>query len=235
MTVAGLPQKRGGGAAWSPWAPPVARRTVLAGLAAVPLAARPIAAAIPPEGRIAFRVLRNDAPIGTHTLDFAAEGEVVRVEIAIELAVRLLGITVFRYSHRNRERWSGDRLVAIDSTTDRNGRPYRVRAAAQADGIAVDGSESGRYLAPLDAVSTSYWHARFLRAVKIDTQGGRLLATTIAEIGEETIPLGGGTAPARRFRVAGDLALDIWYDRAGVWSGLMFAAEDGSTIRYLRT
>ena len=213
------------------------RRPFLAGLALAPAAlmTAPLAAAIPESGRLAFRVLRNDSEIGTHALAFTAEGEVVRVEIAIELAVRVLGIPFYRYSHRNTERWTGERLLLIDSTTDRNGRPYRVQARAAAEGIAVEGTEAGRYIAPRDAASTSYWHARFLRAQKIDTQGGRLLATTIEDLGEEAIPIGGRDAPARRFRVAGDLRLDIWYDRAGVWSGLLFAGEDGSTIRYVRT
>jgi hypothetical protein len=215
----------------------IGRRPFLAGLALAPgvLMAAPLTAAIPGSGRLAFRVLRNDSEIGTHTLAFTAEGEVVRVEIAIELAVRVLGIALYRYSHRNTERWTGERLLLIDSTTDRNGRPYRVQARATREGIEVDGTEGGRYVAPADAASTSYWHARFLRAQKIDTQGGRLLGTTIEELGEEAIPIGGRDTPARRFRVSGDLTLDIWYDRAGVWSGLLFAGEDGSAIRYVRT
>jgi hypothetical protein len=212
----------------------IGRRPLLLAAPAA-LFAAPLAAAIPAGGRLAFQVLRNDAGIGTHTLAFTPAGEAVQVEIAIDLAVRILGIPLYRYTHRNSERWAGDRLLAIDSETDRNGTPYRVRAEANGEGIAVEGTESGRYLAPEDAASTSYWHARFLRTRKIDTQGGRLLATTIEDLGEETVPVGTGTAPARRFRIRGDLSLDIWYDRAGTWSGLLFAGEDGSTIRYVRT
>jgi hypothetical protein len=213
------------------------RRPFLAGLVLAPgaLMAAPLTAAIPESGRLTFRVLRNDSDIGTHTLAFTMEGEAVRVEIAIELAVRVLGIPLFRYSHRNTERWTGERLLLIDSSTDRNGRSYRVQARASGEGITVEGTEGGRYVAPGDAASTSYWHARFLRTQKIDTQGGRLLGTTIEDLGEEMIPIGGRSAAARRFRVSGDLTLDIWYDRAGAWSGLLFAGEDGSTIRYVRT
>ncbi|TQF76654.1 hypothetical protein FK498_16695 [Elioraea sp. Yellowstone] len=212
----------------------IARRPFLLAASAA-LFPAPLAAAIPPGGRLVFRVLRNGAEIGTHSLAFTPVGEVVQVEIAIDLAVRLLGIPVYRYTHRNRERWAGDRLLAIDSETDRNGTPYRVGARADGEGIAVEGSESGRYVAPEDAASTSYWHARFLRTHKIDTQGGRLLTTRIEDLGEETVPVGAANAPARRFRVSGDLTLDIWYDRAGTWSGLLFAGEDGSAIRYVRT
>lgn len=214
----------------------IGRRTVLGALALSPVAlAQPLVSAVPPQARLAFRVLRNDSPIGTHVLSFARDGERIEVRIAIDLAVRVLGITAYRYTHRNTELWSGERLLSIDSETDRNGRAYRVQARANGRGIEVEGTQSGRYLAPPDAVSTSYWHGHFLRSVKIDTQGGRLLRTSIEELGEETLRIAGIESPARRFRVSGDLTLDIWYDRDGIWSGLLFTGEDGSIIRYERT
>lgn len=191
--------------------------------------------AVPPGNRLAFRVLRNDSPIGTHVLDFTRDRNRIVVRIAIDLSVRFLGFVAYRYRHRNLEVWGSDRLLSIDSETDRNGRPYWVRARAVTDGIEVDGSHSGAYLAPADTASTSYWHARFLRSQVIDTQGGRLLTTRIEPVAEEIVPAGAVMHPARRFRVTGDLALDIWYDSDGVWSGLLFRGEDGSTIRYERT
>ncbi|MFQ3623125.1 MAG: DUF6134 family protein [Acetobacteraceae bacterium] len=214
----------------------IGRRTLVGALALSPIGlATPLRAGVPREARLGFRVFRNDSPIGTHILTFARDGERTEVRIAIDLAVRFLGITAYRYTHRNTERWSGEQLLSIDSETDRNGRAYRVQARANGRGIEVDGTQGGRYLAPADAVSTSYWHGQFLRSVKIDTQGGRLLRTGIEELGEETIRIAGTAAPARRFRVSGDLVLDIWYDREGIWSGLLFTGEDGSTIRYERT
>jgi len=194
-----------------------------------------LAAAIPPGNRIAFRVTRNDAPIGTHVLDFARDGADVRVQVAIDFAVRFLGVTAFRYVHRNTEVWRGDRLLSINATTDNNGSLLAVKARANGRGIDVEGTQSGVYVAPAEAVSTSYWHGAFLRGQKIDTQGGRLLATTLARIGEETVPVAGGSVQATRWRIEGDFALDIWYDAAGTWSRLRFVRSDGSVILYTRT
>jgi hypothetical protein len=210
------------------------RRSLMLAAPAI-LAARGSLAAIPPGDRIAFTVTRNDSQIGTHVLTFSREGADVRVSIAIDFAVRFVGITAFRYTHRNTELWRGDRLLAIDATTDNNGTPLAVKARANGAGIAVEGTEGGSYVAPIEAISTSYWHGAFLRGQKIDTQGGRLLATTLEQLGEETIPVAGRPTPAQRWRIAGDLALDIWYDRAGAWSALRFARSDGSVIAYTRT
>jgi hypothetical protein len=191
-------------------------------------------AAVPPGNRIAFSVTRNDSPIGTHAIDFARDGGDVRVSIAIDFAVRFLGITAFRYTHRNAELWRGDRLLSIASTTDNNGTPLSVKARANGGGIAVEGTEAGTYLAPIEAISTSYWHGAFLRGQKIDTQGGKLLTTTLQRVGDETITVAGRSTQATRWRIDGDLSLDIWYDGVGTWSGLRFL-NSGATILYTRT
>jgi hypothetical protein len=210
------------------------RRTLMLAAPAL-LASGAGLAAIPPGNRIAFAVTRNDSPIGTHVLDFARDGADVRVSIAIDFAVRFLGITAFRYTHRNSEVWRGDKLVSINSTTDNNGTPFAVKARANGRGIEVDGTQSGAYVAPIEAVSTSYWHGGFLRGQKIDTQGGALLATRLNRLGEEPIPVAGRTVQATRWRIEGDLELDIWYDAAGSWSRLRFVRSDGSVILYTRT
>jgi len=189
---------------------------------------------IPPGNRIVFDVLRNGSPIGTHTLAFRREGDVTQVDVAIDLAVRVLGITVYRYTHRNTERWQGERLVSMTSTTDRNGRPYSVRARRNGTAIEVESSEAGKYAAPADLVTTSYWHPGFIRSRKLDTQGGKMLEVQIADRGEETIKSRGADTMARRWTIEGDLKLDIWYDRDGAWSKLRFASEDGSIIEYVR-
>lgn len=210
------------------------RRSLVLAAPAV-LAAGGAIAAIPPGNRIAFTVTRNDSQIGTHALTFTRDGSDVRVAIAIDFAVRFVGITAFRYTHRNTELWRGDRLLAIDATTDNNGTALAVTARAGGAGITVEGTEAGTYVAPIEAISTSYWHGAFLRGQKIDTQGGKLLVTTLEQLGEETIDVAGRPTPAQRWRIAGDLKLDIWYDRAGAWSALRFARSDGSVIAYTRT
>jgi hypothetical protein len=208
------------------------RRTILAAMAATPLGAA--AGPIPPGNRIAFDVARNGSRIGSHVLTFAREGDVTRVDVAIDLAVRIVGIPVYRYTHRNTERWRGERLVTMASTTDRNGTPYRVRAEAKGASVEVDGTDGGRFSAPADIVTTSYWHPGFIQSRKLDTQGGKLLEVAITDRGEETIKAGGADIAARRWTIAGDLALDIWYDRGGLWSKLRFAGDDGSVIEYTK-
>lgn len=208
----------------------VAMMALIGGTSIQQAAATPI----PPGERIVFDVLRNGSRIGTHTLTFRQEAGVTQVDVAIDLAVRVLGIAVYRYTHRNTERWQGDQLLSMASTTDRNGRPYQVRARRNGSAIEVESSEAGRFTAPADLVTTSYWHPSFIRSRKLDTQGGKMLEVSVTDRGEETIKAVGAEILARRWTIAGDLSLDIWYDRTGAWSKLRFAGEDGSTIEYVR-
>jgi hypothetical protein len=223
----GLQQTSGKAAHLRAWAHAARASLALAMLIAVPAFAGPI----PESNRIEFQVLRDGSPIGTHTLEFTRNGPRVTVRIAIDLLVRFLGIPVYRYTHRNTEVWEGDRLVSIEATTDRNGTQLAVRGQAGSGGIALESTQGGRFMAPADIVTTSYWHSRFLQGRKLDTQGGKLLEVTVTPKGEERLP---GDLVARRWHVAGDLKLDIWYDLTGAWAGLRFAAEDGSTITYVR-
>jgi hypothetical protein len=45
------------------------------------------------------------------------------------------------------------------------------------------------------------------------------------------VPVAGREVTARRFRLEGDLALELWY-RDGHWVGLAATAPDGSALTY---
>ena len=179
---------------------------------------------------VGFTVLRDGSPFGTHQVSFRQEGEDLHVEIAIDLEVSLAFITLFRYEHRNHEIWREGRLVSIEARTDDNGTAYSVSGRATEAGFEVDGSE-GRALLPAGILPTSYWHPKTVaQSQLLDTQRGRLIEVDVAPLGGELVR---GT-PLERFRVSGDLKLDLWYDADGEWNKLVFTAR-GSDVVYKRS
>ena len=60
------------------------------------------------------------------------------VTVAIDLAVKAMGITAYRYIHDGQEVWNGDTLQALDSQTDDNGKKYTVHVQRGAKGLIVD-------------------------------------------------------------------------------------------------
>lgn len=209
-------------------------RARLAGLA---LAAGILALAAPllaaPAGDIAFAVYRDGALLGRHDVRFRREGDDLHVDIEIELEVKLAFLTLFRYSHRNHEIWRDGRLVSIETRTDDDGEAYRVTGRATADGFLVEGARGLRLL-PAEVIPTSYWNPATVRQTALlDTQSGRLLEVALRDAGPETVLLDDGGVPARRYRMTGDLTLDLWYSAEGEWMRIAFEAR-GATVDYTR-
>ncbi|MDR6288466.1 hypothetical protein E9232_000973 [Inquilinus ginsengisoli] len=217
-------------------APPrgdLARRTLLTGGAAMAagllLPARSLAA--PGDHDIAFRVLRGGDDIGTHRLDFTWVGNRLDVRIAVDLVVTFAGIPVFRFTHRNHETWEGDRLVAIETTTDDDGKPYVVHGRRVGDALRIR-STFGDYDAPGGVIPSSYWTPRLIGQTQLlDTRSGKLLPVASRGLGQEMVDTPSGPVRATRYHIDGEITLDIWYAANGNWVKLAFTAR-GSEVTY---
>ena len=204
------------------------------------LAAAPAALALPatlraaPASRpIAFTVLRGGSPIGTHRVSFAETGGTLAVEIEIDLEVRFASIPVYRYVHRSREEWQGERFLRLDARTDDNGTRTEVRVRPAPAGLAVSGS-GGEYVAPAETRPTSYWHEDMTRRTRLlDTQAGTLVDVRARQAGTQIASIAGREVEMRVYEVTGDLNSRLGYTRSGEWVDLEFKAR-GSTIRYRR-
>lgn len=194
------------------------RRRLLAGLAAWPAAAR----AAPPG--LAFRVLRDGQQIGTHRVAFREAGGRLQVASEIRLRLRLAGFTVFRFEQDCAETWQGERLLALDCRSERNGRPGGCAARAEPGGLRLAGA-AGETLLPATAVPLTWWRAASLLggAPLFDVREGRPLAPRIERLAE---------GPHLRIRVTGETTGEALYDAAGTWIGFATAGEDGSAVRY---
>jgi hypothetical protein len=182
-------------------------------------------------GDLRFEVSRNGSEIGHHVLTFTQAGERLTVDIDIELRVRFAFITAYSYTHRNREEWEDGRLLGFSSRTDDNGTKHSVEARREGDELIVNGSE-GRITAPTGILPGTYWHRRFLdEPTWINTQTGEIIEGTIAPRGAERIAGTDGEIEARRYRVTGDIDVDLWYADER-WVKLAFDGPDGSRIDY---
>lgn len=206
------------------------RRLFLAGAAA--LMVSPLSAAVvPPAGGLLFAVRRDGRRIGWHEITLEEAGDRLRLGIEIALDVRWGPLTLYRYRHRNREEWRGGVFERFASETDDDGTRHRVRAERGASIIRVE-SGAGLVEAPLRALPSTYWCSRFLDTDRwIDTQSGRLLEGSARRVGVERLAVAGGTLDAERWRIEGDLELDLWY-RDGRWVKMAFEGPDGSALDY---
>lgn len=187
----------------------------------------------PPVPRLDFEVLREGSPIGHHHLRLRDGSDgTIGVEIDIDLAVKFGFLTLYRYTHRNRELWDGQLLLALDSETDDNGERHKVTVRREGPTLWLDAGR-GREAIPSGTQTTSYWDRRMVEAGEwLDTQNGRLVRSTVTRGGSDMVRAGGRLVRAERYDLSGDLTLSLWY--AGpVWVRLEFlASADRSRIEY---
>jgi hypothetical protein len=181
------------------------------------------AAALPAELR--FRVLRQGSAIGTHRVVFAETAAGLTVRTEVDIAVTLLGVTVFRFTHRFEEAWAGDRLASASSRLDRNGSVTEMRATATGDAILVQGS-AGRFRLAAEAAPLSWWDSRRLDRPLFANDTGKPLALHWTR---SALP-GGGML----WRATGEEESEATYAADGSWIGWRTRAEDGSTVAYER-
>ncbi|HMA14823.1 MAG: DUF6134 family protein [Bacteroidota bacterium] len=181
-----------------------------------------------------FDVLRHGDVIGEHVFAFSRDGQDFVVEVAIDIAVGMLGITLFRFTHRAEEVWRDGRLRSLATATDDDGTPWRVDLRHR-DG-ALHGSVNGDDVElPGDAIPASLWHRGTTTApALLDTIDGRMKAVTSQTLGEGTAQVGATEAAARRFRLTGQLQRDVWYGADCSIARVTFPARDGSEITLAR-
>lgn len=218
------------------------RREMLLGgamLAALPTLARaglavPTPLPVPAGDRLGFDIVRKGSKLGTHDLSFVRSGDDLTVKVVVDLVVKIAFITVYRYSHRATERWSGGEVVALDTTTNDNGDKFTVTGRRDKSGLVIEATKLARYTAPADALPATHWNRRQLDGPWINTQTGKLMRPKVTPIGADTIPGANGPLRASHYAITGEVQLDMWYDRQAEWAGLSFVGKDGTSVRYLR-
>ncbi|HEX5079124.1 MAG TPA: DUF6134 family protein [Geminicoccaceae bacterium] len=182
-----------------------------------------------PEGRAVYRVEHETfGDIGRQVLTFRCSGDQLLVDTAVHVAVRVLFVTLYRYEARYHEVWQGDRLVRFESHTDDNGRTLEVRARAEAGRMVIDGPE-GHSEAPLSVVPDHPWNREMVdHTLLFDPTVGTLRRVQVTEAGQAPVEVDGRRIMGRKYRVSGDLDLELWYDARGAWLKWRMRREEGA-------
>jgi len=177
-----------------------------------------------------FLVLRHGNVIGEHRFDFSRRDGDFVVEVAIDIAVEMLGLTLFRFTHRAEEVWRDGWLQSLVTATDDDGTLWRVESERR------DGALRGRvngvgFDVSGFVVPASLWHRDTPRSQALfGTIDGRVKVVRSEDLGEQAVPVGGQPVPARHWRLTGELQRDIWYGPDCGIARVSFPARDGSQI-----
>jgi len=181
-----------------------------------------------------FRALRDGSPIGEHRVTFRPDGDRVTVETRVDIAVKVLFFTAFRFKHEAEEVWQSDRLVSVKSTTNDNGTLLQVSGVAVADGFRIIG-EDGPFLASAHLLtSNALWDRRIVRERRlIDVQHGGEIGLVTKPLGDEQVDTPQGPVRATRHHmITPYYAGSVFHDSDGRWvKGLL--ELKGERIEYV--
>lgn len=207
---------------------------IQAAVLASTLLAATATAAVAEEREWRFQVFLEDRPIGQHVFRLSGTRGRQRLVTEASFDVKFLFFTAYSYRHRNEEVWEDGCLKQLQSTTDDNGRLFRVNAVSRADGFVVETPQAKEELGEC-VRSFAYWNPDYLRAPRLlNSQTGDYEPVALRLIGEDTIAAGGAARPARRYALEGPgFRIDLWYSEEDRWLGLESASKGGRKLRYV--
>jgi hypothetical protein len=189
----------------------------------------PALACVPPVERAVYRIEHETfGDIGRQVLTFWCDRDRLVVDTTVDVAVRMLFLTIYRHEARYRGVWQGDRLIRFESHTDDNGKILEVFARAAGERVIIDGPK-GQSQAPLNVVPNHPWNLEMIDStVLFDPVDGRVLQVDVTNAGEEPIDADGHRIMARKYLVSSDVQLKLWYDESGMWVKSRMEHEQGA-------
>ena len=170
--------------------------------------------------------------IGTYTNVVDRNGDDANVQTELKVAVRKIGIVVYRQEARRAEHWRNDKLVSFQGVTVTNGDKLEVRGEARGNGFAIT-TPSGTVLAPGNVHPSNPWSAMVLNTdYMMSTKTGRLINVRVSGGEEEAVALNGNTMRLHQYEIVGDKHQFVWLDGHGTPVAFR-TEEDGTPVDFV--
>lgn len=165
-----------------------------------------------------YRISVDGRPAGSYymTIEERPDGTLVQTGRA-DVTVRVLFRT-FTYAYRGKETWRENRLVAVESHSNDDGKQLQLRGEATPSGLHV--VANGRTsVVPADVWTMSYWRLppkdqRPAEINLLDTDTGRIVRGRLQLIGPSVLAVAGTQVTVNRYSLTGGAQASLWFDTA---------------------
>lgn len=185
--------------------------------------------------RVEFDVQRNGRSIGSHRVEFSEEQGMLRVDVEMDLHIRVLAVFSYRYLYQATEWWNDGKLEQLEVRVDDDGDVMQLSAILQGDQLKLVEGDDIRML-PSNLITTNHWNSAILTQESVlNTLTGETSSLSVEFLGDTTVPSGLEEVPVRLYRLGGELEnTQTWYDDQGRWLGMEFSGRDDSRIRLIK-
>ena len=204
-------------------------------LVAVAMPARSSDAAQVVPQPLEFDIAREGDVVGHHRVTFRRDGDKLVVHSELEIEVRVLFFTVYRYQQTRDEVWRNGELIALVSTADDDGTAHDIKGAAGPDGGIKVTSGKDTWILPAESVPASFWNISMVtgKGPLVDSLSGRILHQRVVKVGQETVRAAGRDIVATHYRLEAKRPRDVWYDASGRWVKMLATGRDGSVAEWV--
>ena len=166
----------------------------------------------------------------TDTIDWSPG--MTRIESRLRIRVEILGIAVYSQVTDITEIMRGNRLISLQSVSEKDGRHLEVHGEAKGSLFVVNGT-AGVSAGPAATTPSDPWLLKGTgEGTMIYLATGSIAKARVFGGESETICLNGSPDAVRHFRVEGENHEDVWLDSRGI--PVMFrSVEDGTPIDFV--
>ena len=171
--------------------------------------------------KLEFDLFRNDQLIGQHIYVFNRSGRNLTVHGKINFEIKILDITLYRYSAESQEKYVNGKFESFSATTNQNEKKKFSKIYKKENKFFIEGS-SYKGEAPEDFIVGSWWnHSITKYGVQISIGSGRIIKQNVSFVGKEVIEINNKKYSALKFNFSSKdqslskdkkLNIDVWYD-----------------------
>ncbi len=154
--------------------------------------------------------------IGTFTDTIDRDPEATRIDGRLRIAVKFLGIVVYRQESDITAIMREDRLVSLQSATKKDGEHLEVRGEAQGDQFVVNAT-AGSFAGPATSLpSDPFFLTGTGEGTMIFTDTGEIIDVQVSGGDHSTVSVNDNSVSARHFIVEGVTRREVWLDNRGI-------------------
>lgn len=154
--------------------------------------------------------------IGTYVNVVRKTGDETEVSTDLRVAVKILGIVVYREEAHRSEHWRNDKLLSFESVTVSNGNKIEVHGEAQGTGFVIN-APSGTITAPGNVHPSNPWSAMVLNTnFMMSTKTGMLVSVRVSGGDLQSVAFDGQSMQLHQYDIVSDKHQIVWLDDRGL-------------------
>ena len=155
---------------------------------------------IPKDGEAKFDIIRKNKVIGSQEIKFTEKNDGLLVETNINIKVKVLFVTAYKFAHQSTETWSEGNFIKIDAHTDfEDEREYFITGQDNSDSFLASGMD-GKLELDKNILPSNFWNIDVLKQKEIfDTQKGIVRMIEVEDLGYEKIEINGDKIKCKKF------------------------------------